>query len=470
MKFFIYLFLLGMLILGCNSKEDSSFYTNDDYVKISNNGNVVAEQWYLDPEVSPDITEVECKKEINKITFSDSKDSITFSIKNGETKDFYIVKKNTDSILMRIIGIKPILNFSDAYINANKDKIRVEIPEVSELANILIALHKDAEKDKNMTDSSTEYFKRVRKHFKPYLNHPIMDTIHKYVNGMRYIESIKDSVFSNDSYMYYFRLKTNACLYNFSSDSTINNPGYIRDMTYGWSAFNPMKDSLLMGDFAKISNFKAFYNNEKSYYNELIKDYNTLIPLEQMKKWLDQKFGFTYDNFTVYFSPLVFGSHAAQNFEDNGFHQTFMFVARAFKNKEEPLLAQIIENSRIVFTEIDHNYVNPISDTFVKEIDVAFADRGFWAKGEASSAYESPYMVFNEYMTFGTFSLYIYDIYGNEEFEKHIPKMEHLMADLRGFHKFKEFNQELIKLHKNNPDMDIKSLYKNMLTWCKQQQ
>ena len=461
--------ILSILIFSCApAKKQKVFNTTADYVKITNNNKTVAEQWFLDTENSPDITEVECKEKMNKVTFSDTKDSISFFINKGEVIDFYIIKNKKDSVLMRVKGIAPILNFTDDYKDRNRDKINVEVPKVSELATILIALHKDTEKDVYMSDTSSEYYKRVKAYFKPYVKHPIMDTIHKYVNGLRYIESIDDSIFSNHSYTYYNSLKMNACAFEFTADNKVRNQGFIRDMAYKWYTFNPMKDSLLIEDFAKKSNFNAFYEKEQAYYKQLIADYKTLNPLSQMKSWLDNKFGFSYDNFTVYFSPLVYGSHSAQKFEDDGFKQTFMFIAKATLDKEQSLIQNILKESRVVFTEIDHNYVNPISDTFLKEIDEALKDNNKWVQSKMSSdAYSSPYMVFNEYMTFGMYTLYVYDNYGEKELEAYLPRMERLMVELRGFHRFKEFNNELLRLYKENPKQDIKTLYKHILDWCK---
>ncbi|WP_459210853.1 DUF4932 domain-containing protein [Aquimarina rhabdastrellae] len=468
MKNYILIMFLGISILGCNSKKNNNFHISEDYVKISNNGNVVVEQWYVDPEVALDVIEVECKKKVNDIILSTENKAMKFSVKSGDTIEFYMIKKQKDSALTRIVGIKPILNFTEDYINANKNKISVAIPEVSELANILIALHKDATKDRYMTDSSTKYYERVKTYFEPYLDHPIMDTIQKYVNGLRYIESVNDSLFSNESYSYYYSLKMNACAFEFTSDNTIRNQGFVRDMAYSWNAFNAMKDSLLIEDFAKTSNFRAFYKSEQDYYTKLIEDYKSLNPIDVMKQWLDQKFGFTYDNFTIYFSPLVSGSHAAQNFEDNDFKQTIMFIAKSKSNDTISPIQNSIGDSRVVFTEIDHNYVNPTSDKYLKEIDIAFADKTKWAKGAVMETYTNAYQIFNEYMTFGMFSLYVYDIYGSEELEMFLSKMEHLMEDLRGFYRFKAFNQKLLDIHKKQPDMDINNLYKIILDWSKQ--
>jgi len=51
---------------------------------------------------------------------------------------------------------------------------------------------------------------------------------------------------------------------------------------------------------------------------------------------------------------------------------------------------------RRAFTEIDHNYVNPVSDNYIADIDEAMSNLGRWYKG---GSYGSPYAAFKEYMT-----------------------------------------------------------------------
>jgi len=47
--------------------------------------------------------------------------------------------------------------------------------------------------------------------------------------------------------------------------------------------------------------------------------------------------------------------------------------------------------------------------------------------------------------------------------------MERQMTDSRGFIKFDKFNQQLIALYKDKPEIDIDTLYKEILSWCARQ-
>ncbi|GIZ14222.1 hypothetical protein [Capnocytophaga catalasegens] len=55
-----------------------------------------------------------------------------------------------------MVGIAPNENFTPEYIQHYKGKMLIDIPEVSELVNVILALYKDAEKDNNMFDTQTD--------------------------------------------------------------------------------------------------------------------------------------------------------------------------------------------------------------------------------------------------------------------------------------------------------------------------
>ncbi len=469
---FLNLTLITLILSSCTpqSPQEQSLHTSSESVTIRVNGELRVSTWTLAPELKPDVFELECREAENLVSFSDGTDSIGFTVGLHDTIDFNITMHRGDTAQTRIIGIKPNVNFTPAYIDANRGKVNIEIPEVSELVNILVALHKDAEKDKNMTNSDTEYFKRVKAHFSPYLTHPIMDTVQKYIHGLRYDDSFQDSLFSRDSYNYYFALKMNACAYSIGQSDRIVNDGIIQQMAKGWHSFDPMKDAALMADFAKASNFRAFYEANKPHYDSLIVTYKQLNPIDQMQTWLEEEFGVSYGSYSVYFSPLVFGAHSTQNFGSGDFNQTFMFICPADYNDSYSPVMNELQESRVVFTEIDHNYVNPLSYEYLETINEVFGDRATWAKGEITNSYDSPYMVFNEYMTFGVYSLYLIDNYKEEVVMEFLPYMERQMEARRGFIRFGEFNRELLATYMENRDQPIKQLYEHMFDWARAKQ
>jgi len=358
------------------------------------------------------------------------------------------------------------VTFSDKYISEHRGKTIVEIPEVSELVHIIMALHKDAEKEDVVSDTKTAYYQKVKSYFSPFKNHPIIDTIQKYITGLKHVEENNMYMFSRESYGYYLALKMNASAYGFDKKGNIKNKGVVKEIAKGWYIFDPMKDISLLEDFARKSGFRKFYKNNSQYYNSLIATYNQLNPIQKMQNWLDKKFGFGYNSYAIYFSPLVDGAHSTTKLDNNNFNQTLMFICKAeMDNRYTPVINELLE-SRVVFTEIDHNYVNPVSDTMVDKINTSFSNREKWAEGDITNSYGNQYKIFNEYMTFAVYALYIYDNYSNQELVEYMPMLENQMENKRGFVKFKDFNRTLLERYEKNPNIKMTELYDYILDWA----
>lgn len=355
------------------------------------------------------------------------------------------------------------VNFTNEYIKLNKNKFRVEVPEVHELVNILVAMSEVGQKDHNMVDNTTKYHTNVLKHFLKYKNHPIMNIINKGISKPMDL----------NSYMFYYGLKMSSCSYYINSDNKIVHNGIIKNMSFSTGQDITKNNLELIQDFSNKSHFRDFYNSHLPYYNQLIDTYKILNPIDKMKAWLENKFNFEYGNYYVIFSPLVGGAHATQRYEDNDFNLTVMHICRAeYSNKYNKPVNELLE-SRVVFTEIDHNFVNPVSDKKIEQINKAFSNRKKWVNDElgkdSTKIYKNAYMVFNEYMTWAVYSLYAYDNYPRAEVDKVIKRMEDQMVNDRFFIKFKEFNQELIKEYDKSRYITVDDLYKSILDWSEKQ-
>jgi hypothetical protein len=120
----------------------------------------------------------------------------------------------------------------------------------------------------------------------------------------------------------------------------------------------------------------------------------------------------------------------------------------------------------MIFTEVDHNYVNPRTDDFGSQIDSIFSNREIWARGKHADFYRRPVFVFNEYMTHALFSLYALDTFDGPTARFLIERRE-AMNEGRGFLKFREFNAALIKLKKETPNTPVSELYPKVIDWCR---
>jgi hypothetical protein len=141
-----------------------------------------------------------------------------------------VLLNKIDTAHTRIRGVLPNLIITADYIKKYNHRVSIEIPEVSELVNVLMALHPDAEKEENMFQTDIPYYRRMKKYFSKVLTHPALDTIKKYIGGLHRLEDSNMDGFSEGSYRYYYALKMNACSYSFDANGKILLTGAMREM------------------------------------------------------------------------------------------------------------------------------------------------------------------------------------------------------------------------------------------------
>lgn len=360
--------------------------------------------------------------------------------------------------------------FPAAYMEKNMGNIQFDIPEVYELANIIWTLSPSGERAKDLNKEG-EYYRRVVAYFKPYLSHPIFKAL-----------TFPDSLY----YTKYYDFRENSFAFNFQDPKlSASNTQLLFNGPYYYVYGDELGDSSLFGklkplveDFAAKSKFKQFYKSNSDYYKKEIQRQRELLPIKQMWTWLEEQFPKTkYQSYRIVFSPLIGGSHSTQRYstyyKSERFGENVMFVCNTDRYDRMPDLSEQQKEglmSGIVFTEIDHNYVNPATNKYAKLIDSIFSNRSLWAKhGNSSDYYGSPVSVFNEYMTHALFCLYVSETYDKLTADFVIDNREDLMVNRRNFIRFKEFDKELIRLRQENKDLKVVDLYPFILEWCKKQ-
>ncbi|MEL7120181.1 MAG: DUF4932 domain-containing protein [Bacteroidota bacterium] len=409
--------------------------------------------WTLMPDLKPDPYETTVEKS-KTVTFYTDIDSISFKVKPNKTYDFVILLNGKDSCWTRIVANQytPPAVFSKKYIKANKGKFAFDVPEVQELVHIIMAITPKGIEDHNMVNHNGAYYEKVIEHFGEFKNEAIVASVNELLeNGL------------------YARLKMDACGFLFEKDKIAKKTEYNR---MNWGNSNYMEPLLAnLEAFAKKTNFRTFFKENTPYYQQLISLLAKQTPIQPQWDWLEKNFPNRYDHYYITFSPLVYGSHSTNRFESNGFKQTAMFIAGPSENSKhnEAVLEGLI--TRMVFTEIDHNYVNPVSDQYLDEINVAFANRKNWVNDDTfARSYGNPYSVFNEYMTWAVFSIYAKERFKPEDFKVINKRVEKQMDEWRGFTNFIAFNQEVLRLYDNKAkDESIADLYPKVLEWCKEQ-
>lgn len=408
--------------------------------------------WTITPEARPDVLEVPCKTPVTTVAFYTDLDSVMYQITPGKSQQFYVFWDGKYALVevKGVAYVKPAV-FTNKYVQSQRGKYTVLVPEVQELVHIAIALTPTGTANKNMVEHDTPYYREVMAHFKAYANDSVIT---------RLDEELKKGL--------YARLKMDACSFEFKGNKIIKSPVYDR-MSWGnentLTAFIPDLEKL-----AQKSEFRKFFTAHQPYYAALIKDLENYIPIRQQWEWCEKHFDSKYDSYKVTFSPLVNGSHSVNWFQDNNFTETVLFIRSVVKYPEfNQQVAQGL-NTRKVFTEIDHNYVNPVSATYLPQINSVFNNRARWANAGDTKNYSSPEAVFNEYMTWAVFTLYILEHYQPADFKIIKEQTEQFITQKRGFYRFPEFNQKLLDLYQKSTDKKIAALYPSMLAWSKEVQ
>ena len=188
------------------------------------------------------------------------------------------------------------------------------------------------------------------------------------------------------------------------------------------------------------------------------------MPIQNMWQWLEKEFPQRMNAYKIIFSPLIGGSHSTQRFY-NGFFQNpdyeecIMFVNSPSSLDEESEYSEQLKEglmSGIVFTEIDHNYVNPTSKKNRGSIKTLIQNKDFWATAKAQNNYGSEYAIFNEYMTHSLFCLYVKENYPTKIAEQIIENRVQLM-NRRGFIRFQSFNDRLLEFTANRTQKIVES-------------
>jgi len=374
--------------------------------------------------------------------YSDS-DTI-FITNNGVEQEFIYWVSEGDTVVLDIYKQFNPGTFDDGYKVRNKGKVNVVIPQVYELANVMVALTDNAQP--NWVNKDTEYYKRVLEYFAPYKIHSAIKNLNAKLSAGSYLN-----------------IRENSAAYVFDGQKIVKSSTYA-----GFRARDQFEKLLpLIQDFAVESNFLSFYQNEEHLYDRLESLEHERAQVKEAWDWLQIQFPDQVDSYRIIMSPLAGASHSIRLFENNSFKENVIFMsAPSLVSKDS--VSQGISDAlalRRAFTEIDHNYVNPISDKYVDAINKAMADLGKW---NTKGSYRSPYETFNEYMTWAVFGIYVYDRFGESNYEKVMLQPTEFMENNRGFVKFQSFYQHLLELfQKYDGKKRVPELYPEILEWVK---
>ena len=353
------------------------------------------------------------------------------------------------------------VSFNSDYINRNDGKVKIEVNEVQELTYIMFAMTELGLKDSNMVNHNTSYYNEVIEHFSPYANH----------NAIKKMNSLLE-----ESIIYHIILSSNAYGFKFNG-SSLERTGAYNFPAKGVGNFEVKSDPIItykkdIEDFAYKSGFRKFYQTHKADYNKIVDDFKVFGAINKQKKWLEERFDLKINSYLVLTSPLIGGINSTSTFEDQSFKETMLVLPTINYNSEWTSELNEIMNSRVIFTEIDHNYVGPLSAKFKNKLDSIFNKRSIWVNKDVRSTehYPTPIKVFDEYLTWGLFVLYCSDNFpGNKVLLQKVIDHVNDKMKAKGFPKSKEFNEKLIDLYSANSSKKIENLYNDLLDWSADQ-
>jgi hypothetical protein len=354
--------------------------------------------------------------------------------------------------------------FDKSYTDKNQDQMIFEIPEVYELANIIWILAPGGQRATDLNKEG-DYYHKVLNYFKPYLNHPVFKRL-----------DFADSLYFTN----YYDFRENSFAFHFKGEDP-DSTRILYDGPHYHVRGNELADSSLFGklkplieNFAAVSKFRNFYKSNRDFYSKETQRQKELMPVRTMWNWLEKEFPKSkHDVYRIVFSPLIGSSHSTQNYYSQGFKEVVMFVCGPERvDKDKQLTEKQKEGllSGVIFTEIDHNHVNPTTRKYRVLVDSIFSKRNIWARsGNSSDFYANGEDVFNEYMTWAAFCLYCLETYDKPTADFIIRKRESMMVERRNFIRFREFDTELIRLRQQHKDLTVSELYPYILSWCRLQ-
>jgi hypothetical protein len=332
----------------------------------------------------------------------------------------------------------------------NEEPIEILIPESYELANIILAMTEYGLNDPQEIHKGTRYYDEMVKYFTPYKDHPLL----KKVN---YSRELWEDLLS---------FRTDAAAFSFDASGNLK-----RDYDFfSNEGHKPLDDNLaLVNDFARVSKFREFYKGHEKFYHDLVSRYSSYYMLAEMRQFLDSVAGVQAHSasdvkYRIILSPFI-GRMQCHRELDSLTTADFPDISHELMENSDSINKKSqAADIHTVFTEMDHGYVNPISDKYAETLAKKFD----YKKWDKNSGYEE-INCFNEYMTWALYDLFLKRYF--PQYEEEISVEWHYQNSTRGFFASSFFADKLKELApqiKSGKTLD--ALYPQMLNWCEKVQ
>jgi len=328
-----------------------------------------------------------------------------------------------------------------------QDDFHIVLPETYELTNIILALTDYAREDPWEVMKNSSYYNEVLAYFEPVKNHPLLDSVN----------------YSRELWEDYLAFRTDGFAFAFDEHNKLKR---VLDF-YSVRGHTPLDNHLeLVNDFVEKSGFREFFRSKKEFYDYLVNHYREHHLVDEMRSFLDEKVGRPYalsDNrrYLVVLSPLVSRMNCHRKIDSNT-DADFPSASIEFVNGFDGVsMVKRIISSHMLFTEMDHGYINPISDKYADLIADNF-NVDIWDSGSGYTGINC----FNEYMTWAVYTLFIKERYPQYNVDS-IATLWQLQNATRGFFAQNLFTDKVEELYSSKGNRSFESMYEPLLTWCK---
>ena len=267
MKRLVFTLLSFSILIISNAQTKTPIIIASKTLASFRNANNFASEWTISPETRLDVWDVIIPKSTKqKVTFFTDLDSISFNVEPFKNYDF-IVLIGKDSAFTRIAGHPEPAIFSNNYKILYNNKTVIEIPEIYELVNVIIALSDKGLNDSDLVNHETEYYKDVMNYFEKFKNEKAV---------------LSFNTVLQKEWWKYFYLKMDAYAFGLTKGKIINNGIYDR---VNWDYLNtilPFTEGL--ENFYKKTNFSKFYKNHQPLYNSQIKYFKENINIAEFNR------------------------------------------------------------------------------------------------------------------------------------------------------------------------------------------
>lgn len=328
-----------------------------------------------------------------------------------------------------------------------RNAIRIELPEAYELANIILAITPYGRTDKWEVQQGTPYYREVIAHFLPFAGHPL----------------IAKANYSRERWAEYLSFRSDAYAFRFDSAGHLARV-FPFEANDGIRPFDDLRAEV--EDFARVSGFREFYRAHADYYSKVGGRYERSYLIPESIAFLEREFGPAgRKEFRVVLSPLVYRMNAQRSLGDTVTLSLATPAAELLGEEDRDLdPTERLEQVHTLFTEVDHAFVNPVTERHASLLNDRFA----WQRWNGTKdEYADNASTFNEYMTWA-----VYDLFARERFgpsARDILASWHLQNKSRGFLASELFAAELVRL-RGQSGRPVRELYPAMLAWTKRRQ